>query len=77
MTGDATDDEKYPIHIPSAPVKSGSVHDFYGKVNGLVETVIQYGNSSNRVEGLTEEDVVYAKDTIRQELMEAFGYKMP
>ena len=45
--------------------------------NGLVKTLIQYGNSKNRLEGFTDREVQYAKKNLDEHLMEKFGYISP
>jgi hypothetical protein len=45
--------------------------------NGLVKTLIQYGNSKNRLEGFTDREVRYASEKLDATLMEKFGYVPP
>ena len=45
--------------------------------NGLVKTLIQYGNSKNRLEGFTEREVKYASENLDEGLMSKFGYVPP
>lgn len=45
--------------------------------NGLVKTLIQYGNSNNRLHGFTDREVLYAGENLDAALMEKFGYVPP
>lgn len=45
--------------------------------NGLVKTLIQYGNSKNRLEGFTEREVRYVSRELDEGLMKKFGYIPP
>ncbi|KAL3799562.1 hypothetical protein HJC23_008689 [Cyclotella cryptica] len=45
--------------------------------NGLVDTLIQVGNSKNRFEGFTDREILYANENLDQGLMSKFGYAPP
>ena len=45
--------------------------------NGLVKSLIQYGKSDKRLEGLTDEDRIYASRSVNSDLMQKFGYEAP
>lgn len=45
--------------------------------NGLVKTLIQYGNSANRFNGFTSREIQYASEQLDPGLMEKFGYRSP
>ena len=44
--------------------------------NGLVAAVLRYGHTDKRTEHFTEDDLAYAKKTLRKDLVELFGYSM-
>mmetsp|Transcript_14511 Transcript_14511/g.22366 ORF Transcript_14511/g.22366 Transcript_14511/m.22366 type:complete len:450 (+) Transcript_14511:155-1504(+) len=64
------DDFKYILQS----AKSGSAHS---GSNGLVSTMVRYGNSTLRLDGMTEEDLAFAHRELDPELMKTFGYIMP
>ena len=45
--------------------------------NGLIKTLIQYGNSKNRLAGFTEREVQYTSEKLDHGLMTKFGYIPP
>lgn len=46
----------------------------HGKTNGLVESVMKYGNSEKRSRGFTRGDLEFAHDTMDQDLMRILQY---
>ncbi|EED89341.1 predicted protein [Thalassiosira pseudonana CCMP1335] len=45
--------------------------------NGLVESLVQYGDPSKRLTGFTDRDRYYASKNLDSQLMEKFGYNPP
>lgn len=54
----------------------GSVGAHKG-ASGLVSALTRYGDPKKRTQGLTEADLDYAREHLRSDLMEAFGYAHP
>jgi hypothetical protein len=57
--------------------KHGEIHG--NEKTTLLDAMIRYGSSSalNRTKGMTMDDVVFAKQVFRQDLMDMFGYSHP
>lgn len=62
--------------IMKADSAKGSVGAHKG-ASGLVSALTRYGDPKKRVEGMTEADLDYARQHLRSDLMEAFGYSHP
>lgn len=45
--------------------------------SGLLSAIKRYGHEERRVEGMTEKDLEYAKEALREDMMVAFGYSYP
>ena len=45
--------------------------------NGLLGAMLRYGFDAKRTETFTKEDVAYANDSLRKDLMEMFSYSFP
>mmetsp|Transcript_22578 Transcript_22578/g.33045 ORF Transcript_22578/g.33045 Transcript_22578/m.33045 type:complete len:414 (-) Transcript_22578:87-1328(-) len=58
----------------SAKKKGGKVHE---GSNGLVKSMIKYGDAANRLKPYQPEDLEYAKLTLREDLMDQFHYSRP
>ena len=64
--------EGIQLRVDSA--KDGYSHE---DSNGLLSSIMRYGHVNQRLEGLNEYDLRYAKETIGSNLMEMFGYSFP
>jgi len=45
--------------------------------SGLLSAIKRYGHEERRVEGMTENDLDYAKRALREDMMKTFGYSYP
>jgi len=71
-----------PIHLQEQPVKTGSGHKSYSRsdrgVSGLITVLGEYGRPFNVKDStMTMDDVEYANDSLRNDLVSNFGYKLP
>lgn len=65
---------KGEFKIVADAAKKGKAHQ---GSSGLVSALTRYGDPKKRVEGMTEDDMDYARHHLRNDLMEAFGYRHP
>jgi len=70
--GTLHEDKKFEYSVDSA--KSGAAHK---GSNGLVKSMVKYGNRSNRLIAFTPQDLKYAIETVRDDIMKKFGYLTP
>ena len=56
--------------------KKGSIHI---NKTSLIDNIIRFGHKTelDRIKGMTEDDVAFAKQTLAQDLMETFAYHHP
>ncbi len=45
--------------------------------NGLLRAMLRYGHGELRTDGFTKDEETYAKETLRKDLMDLFGYTHP
>ncbi len=62
------------MHLSRGAAKSGLSHT---GSNGLLQAIVKYGSAKHRLDGMTAEDVKFANENARTELMELFAYSYP
>jgi len=63
------------MHIKSESAK-GSNGPHTG-ASGLYSAIKRYGHTDQRLDGMTQEDLEYAQETLNKDMMELFGYSFP
>ncbi len=63
-------DFKYSV----GSAKTGAAHK---GSNGLVKSITKYGDKSKRLKSYTKQDLTYAIKTLKNDIMNSFGYDIP
>ena len=70
--GELYADKPFKYSVNSA--KTGAAHK---GANGLVKSITKYSDKNKRLKSFTTEDLAYAVNTIRSDIMNMFGYAIP
>jgi hypothetical protein len=62
------------IHLKSESAKQGGSHQ---GASGLLSAILRYGSEKHRLDGMTKDDIEYAKADVNSDLMQLFGYNYP
>jgi len=62
------------MHLKSQAAKRGTVHN---GSSGLLSAITTYGSATHRLDGMTADDIKFANEHARSDLMELFSYSYP
>ena len=68
-------DGKIRRKVEPPPNKKAAVGKTQKKSNNLLSSMVAYGDETKMVKGMKDEDIEYARGTLREQLMDTFGYQ--